>query len=106
MPEYYYAVERSGDHLAHVGVKGMKWGVRKKKNRKYFTKQDFKDAVKAAGLSLLMGPSASMYMASRKAVNTPNKQGKKTSVSVKNPNMVVNKTTVKVKNKVVNKGNR
>lgn len=25
----YYAVQRSGEHLAHYGVKGMKWGVRK-----------------------------------------------------------------------------
>ena len=25
----YYAVVRSKDHLAHYGVKGMKWGVRK-----------------------------------------------------------------------------
>lgn len=25
----YYAVERSTDHLAHYGVKGMRWGVRK-----------------------------------------------------------------------------
>jgi len=25
----YYAVIRSGDHLAHYGVKGMRWGVRK-----------------------------------------------------------------------------
>ena len=28
MPEYY-AVIRSTDHLAHYGVKGMRWGVRK-----------------------------------------------------------------------------
>lgn len=25
----YYAVERSSEYLAHYGVKGMKWGVRK-----------------------------------------------------------------------------
>lgn len=25
----YYSVERSTDHLAHYGIKGMKWGVRK-----------------------------------------------------------------------------
>ena len=27
--ENYYAIVRSGDHLAHYGVKGMQWGVRK-----------------------------------------------------------------------------
>lgn len=26
---HYYAVERSMDHLAHYGIKGMRWGVRK-----------------------------------------------------------------------------
>jgi hypothetical protein len=26
---HYYAVERSMDHLAHYGIKGMSWGVRK-----------------------------------------------------------------------------
>lgn len=25
----YYAIERSSDYLAHYGIKGMKWGVRK-----------------------------------------------------------------------------
>lgn len=25
----YYAVERTGDHLKHYGIKGMRWGVRK-----------------------------------------------------------------------------
>lgn len=29
MDNHYYAVERSGFELAHYGVKGMKWGVRK-----------------------------------------------------------------------------
>lgn len=26
----YYGVVRSGESLTHYGVKGMKWGVRKK----------------------------------------------------------------------------
>ena len=41
----YYAIVRSTDHLAHYGVKGMKWGVRKatllgndKKLRRQFNK--------------------------------------------------------------------
>ena len=25
----YYAVERSPEYLAHYGIRGMKWGVRK-----------------------------------------------------------------------------
>ena len=29
--EYMYAIERNGDYLAHYGVRGMKWGVRKAK---------------------------------------------------------------------------
>ena len=27
--EYMYAIERSDDYLAHYGIRGMKWGVRK-----------------------------------------------------------------------------
>lgn len=27
----YYAVQRSGNHLSHYGVKGMRWGVRKQR---------------------------------------------------------------------------
>lgn len=27
--DYMYAIERSDDYLAHYGIKGMKWGVRK-----------------------------------------------------------------------------
>lgn len=29
----YYAVERSPSYLAHYGVKGMRWGVRRAKER-------------------------------------------------------------------------
>ena len=27
--DYMYAVDRSDEYLAHYGIKGMKWGVRK-----------------------------------------------------------------------------
>lgn len=36
----YYAVQRSTDHLAHYGVKGMKWGVRKALAKDSYKKTD------------------------------------------------------------------
>ena len=52
----------------------------RKKQRKYFTKNDFKDAAKAAGLSMLMGPAAVNYVGSRKTANetSANKRRKRT----------------------------
>ena len=50
----YYAVVRSGDYLAHYGVKGMKWGVRKaieKGNEKKLDRQYKKAAKKLAKLN-------------------------------------------------------
>ena len=32
--EYYYGVTRTNDYLAHYGVRGMKWGVRRALSRK------------------------------------------------------------------------
>ena len=49
---------------------------KKKKSRKYFTKQDFKDAAKSAGLSLIMGPGAAMYTSSRRSVASSTKKRK------------------------------
>ena len=49
----YYAVIRSTDHLAHYGVKGMKWGVRKaiiSGNQKMLDKHFRKAAKKLARL--------------------------------------------------------
>ena len=39
MPKYY-GVERSSEYLAHYGIKGMKWGVRKAKGAKNERKLD------------------------------------------------------------------
>lgn len=50
----YYAVQRSTDHLAHYGVKGMKWGVRKaikKGNERALGRHYKKAAKKLAKLS-------------------------------------------------------
>lgn len=49
----YYAVQRSTDHLAHYGVKGMKWGVRKAiatRNQKALDRHFQKAAKKLAKL--------------------------------------------------------
>jgi len=48
MEEKYYAVERTGDHLAHYGVRGMKWGVTKAtaKNSDRLMKKAYKRADK------------------------------------------------------------
>lgn len=54
---------------AFKGTKYAKLPEVKSKQRKYFTKDDFKQATKAAGLSVLMGPMASHYLSSRKAAN-------------------------------------
>lgn len=46
----YYAVERSGEYLAHYGVKGMQWGVRKAREKKDSKRLDrvYRRAVKKA----------------------------------------------------------
>lgn len=98
----YYGVTRTNEYLMHHGVKGMRWGARKqrktlsksnknallaiangkvkpvKDRRPWLTRllvdrQDLKDASKAAVLSLFMGPSAAMYVQSRRAVADPPK---------------------------------
>ena len=64
----YYGVQRSSEYLAHYGVKGMKWGIQRAlkkaqkrfKNRKYFTKQDFKDALSAGLVGAAFGPYAGL----------------------------------------------
>lgn len=43
----------------------------RKKQRKYFTKQDFKNAFKAAGISMIGGPAAGMAYTSRKLAEQP-----------------------------------
>lgn len=51
----YYAVQRSDEYLAHYGVRGMKWGVRKavaQGDTEKLRKQYKKAAVKLAKLSL------------------------------------------------------
>lgn len=74
----YYGVERSDEYLAHFGIRGMKWGIRNRKFKKWARglKKDAVQGAKAAGLSLLMGPYANIYMSSREAVASE-KQNKK-----------------------------
>lgn len=55
MAHGYYAIERSPDYLAHYGVKGMKWGVRKaleRGNRAALSAHYRKASQKLAKLSL------------------------------------------------------
>lgn len=51
----YYAVERSSEYLAHYGVRGMRWGIRraiKSGNREALRKQYLKATTKLGKLSL------------------------------------------------------
>ena len=55
----YYAIERSTDHLAHYGVKGMRWGVRRAiatENQRALDRHYRKAAKKLAKLQNISNP--------------------------------------------------
>lgn len=58
--EYMYAIERSDEYLAHYGIRGMKWGVRKaiaSGNSQKLSKQYAKASKKLAKLEKQAGKS-------------------------------------------------
>lgn len=58
--DYMYAVERNGEYLAHYGIRGMKWGVRRaiaKGNTKHLDRQWQKAQKKLAKLEKQAGKS-------------------------------------------------
>lgn len=65
----YYAVERSGEYLAHFGVLGMRWGMRKKRltKKQKDRRKELGYALRSAALSTVMGPAAGMYVTSMRA---------------------------------------
>lgn len=59
----YYAVVRSTDHLAHYGVKGMKWGVRKNPQKQFY--KALKKGIKKTGYAKDVGAMLSRKDVSR-----------------------------------------
>ena len=71
--DYLYAVERDGAYLAHYGIKGMKWGVRKARERgndRALGRQYRKAAKKLAKLEKRGQRQAAALMASAELLMT------------------------------------
>ena len=80
--EFKREMDKAFAKAKNIKPKPKKSLAQRFKNRKYFTNQDFKQAFKAAGLGMVMGPAgANAYLTSKKIANeipaNNNRHGKK-----------------------------
>ena len=100
----YYAVIRSPDFIAHYGIKGMKWGVRKFVKDKHANPSDKFNSLYGDKATKTVGPRTMQRHFNAIDKSTANIIAKKRAKEIEFGDLINNRNFIEVKKNKVNKG--